>query len=257
MAAHGGTPAAVCTVVLSLCPGHPWPILLAANRDERVDRPWDAPAEHWPGRPGVVAGRDRLGGGTWMAMRDGVVAAVLNRPGSLGPAPGKLSRGDLPLQAVEHPGAAQAAAALATLDAGAYRSFNMVVADRTGAWFARGLGAGYPDVWALEPGIHIVTAHDPDDPASPRGVAHLPRFRDAAAPDPARGEWNAWTALLADRSGGETAINVPERDGFGTVCSSLVALPDCGAPVWLFAAGPPDLAPFRPVSLPCRSAAMP
>lgn len=247
----------MCTVVLSLRPGHPWPILLAANRDERVDRPWEPPAAHWPERPGVVAGRDLLGGGTWMAMRDGVVAAVLNRPGSLGPAPGKLSRGDLPLQAVEHSCAAQAAAALATLEAGAYRSFNMVVADCTGAWFVRGLGVGRPDIWVLEPGVHIVTAHDPDDPASPRGAAYLPRFRDAAAPDPARGDWDAWTTLLADRSGGGTAINVPERDGFGTVCSSLVALPDRGAPAWLFAAGPPDRAPFRPVLLPCRSAAMP
>ena len=183
-------------------------------------------------------------------MRGGVAAAVLNRPGSLGPAPGKLSRGDLPLQAVEHAGAAQAAAALATLDAGAYRSFNMVVADRGGAWFVRGLGAGQPDVWRLDSGIHIVTAHDPDDPASPRGVAQLPRFRDAPAPDPARGDWSAWTTLLANPGGGDTAINVPARNGFGTVCSSLVALPDAGAPVWLFAAGPPDVAPFRPVALP-------
>lgn len=239
----------MCTVVLSLRPGHSWPLLLAANRDERVDRPWDPPATHWRGRPGVVAGRDQMGGGTWMAMREGVVAAVLNRPGSLGPAPGKLSRGDLPLQAVEHAGAAQAAAALAMLDAGAYRSFNMVVADRGGAWFVRGLGARQPDVWRLDPGIHIVTAHDPDDPASPRGVAQLPRFRDAPAPDPARGNWSAWTTLLADPGGGDTAINVPARNGFGTVCSSLVALPDAGAPVWLFAAGPPDVVPFRPVAL--------
>ena len=247
----------MCTVVLSLRPGHPWPLLLAANRDERVDRPWDAPAAHWPGRLGVVAGRDRLGGGTWMAMRGGVVAAVLNRPGSLGPAPGKLSRGDLPLQAVEHDSAVRAAAALAALDAGAYRTFNMVVADRAGAWFVRGLGVGRPEAWVLEPGVHIVTAHDPDDPTSARGVAHLPRFQDAPAPDPGRGDWTAWTALLADRSGGELAINVPARGGFGTVCSSLVAVPDAGAPVWLFAAGPPDLAPFRTVPLPVPSAAVP
>ena len=55
--------------------------------------------------------------------------------------------------------------------------------------------------------------------------------------------------LLADPGDGATAINVPVRNGFGTVCSSLVALPDAGAPVWLFAAGPPDAAPFRPVAL--------
>jgi hypothetical protein len=240
----------VCTVVLSLRPGHAWPVLLAANRDERMDRAWDPPAAYWPDRPGVAAGRDRLGGGTWMAMRGGVVAAVLNRPGSLGPAPGKRSRGDLPLLAVGHDTAAGAVVALRALDAGAYREFNMVVADRASAWFVRGLGSGAPDVWAMAPGVHIVTSHDPDDPASVRGAAHLPRFRAAPAPDPARGDWASWIALLSDGADGEAAINVPAQGGFGTVCSSLVALPRHGAPVWLFAAGAPDRAAFRPVPLP-------
>lgn len=197
----------------------------------------------------MVAGRDRLGGGTWMAMRGGLVAAVLNRPGSLGPAPGKLSRGDLPLLAAGHASAEEAASAIQALDAGAYRTFNMVIADRASAHFVRGLGAGRPEGWALPPGVHIVTAHDPDDPASIRGAAHLPLFQAAPAPDPERNDWTAWTALLSDATGGATAINVPARDGFGTVCSSLVGLPAEGPPVWLFAAGPPDRAPFQRVRL--------
>jgi len=246
----------VCTVVLSLRPGHVWPLLLAANRDEQVDRAWDLPAAYWPDRPGVVGGRDRLGGGTWMAMRGGVVAAVLNRPGSLGPAPGKRSRGDLPLLAAGHDTAAGAATALRALNAGAYREFNMVVADRASAWFVRGLGSGVPDARAVAPGVHIVTSHDLDDPASARGAAHLPRFRAAPAPDPARGDWAAWIALLSDGTGGDAAINVPARGGFGTVCSSLVALPRRGAPMWLFAAGAPDWAAFQPVTLPAAPVAL-
>lgn len=240
----------MCTVIIEVRPGHPWPLLFAANRDERTDRPWDAPAAHWPERPHVVAGRDRLGGGTWMAVRGGLLAAVLNRPGSLGPAAGKLSRGNLPLLALDHGSSAAAAAALSALDAGAYRAFNMVLADRDGAWFVRGLGEGRPDAWALAPGTHVVTAHDPNDPASLRAMTHLPRFRSAAAPDPARGDWAAWTVLLSDRSGGEAALNVPARDGFGTVCSSLVGIPASGRPVWLFAAGPPDRTDFRAVPIP-------
>ncbi len=247
----------MCTVLLSLRPGHSWPLLLAANRDERFDRPWDAPGSWWPERPGVVAGRDRLGGGTWMAVGPHVAAAVLNRPGSLGPAPGKLSRGDLPLSAASRPSARAAVTTLLGLDAGTYRTFNMVVADRDAAWFIRGLGKGRPDARELPAGVHIVTAHDPDDPASPRGAAHLPRFRAAPPPDPARGDWAAWQALLADRTGGEAAINVPPQGGFGTVCSSLLALPRQGAPVWLFAAGPPDAAPFRRVPLPAPAPALP
>lgn len=240
----------MCTVVVLIRPGHRWPLLLAANRDELLSRPWDPPARHWADHPGMVAGRDRSGGGTWMALRGGVVAAVLNRPGSLGPAPGKRSRGELPLLAAAHPTAEAGAAALAALDGQAWRPFNAVVADRAGAFFVRGLGRGRPEAVPLPPGVHMVTAHDPDDGDSPRVARHLPRLRAAAEPDPDRGDWFAWLAVLGDRAGPrEAAINVPARDGFGTVCASLLAIPGNGTPAWLFAPGPPDAAAFAPVDL--------
>jgi uncharacterized protein with NRDE domain len=241
----------VCTVVLLIRPDHAWPLVLAANRDEMFDRAWDPPAAHWLDRPGVIAGRDRTGGGTWMGVNQhGLVAAVLNRPGSLGPAAGKRSRGELPLLALAERTAAEATAAIGLLDAGAWRSFNLVLADREGAVFIRGLGHGSPAALELAPGVHMVTAHDPDDPESPRVARHLARFQAAETPDPIRG-WRAWQDLVADRSGpaGEQ-LNVIPRAGFGTVCSSLLALPRHGPPVWRFAAGPPHEAPFQPVTLP-------
>jgi len=189
-----------------------------------------------------------------MAVRSGpaghLVAAVLNRPGSLGPAPGKRSRGELPLVAAEAESAAAAVAGVATLDAGQWRSFNLVLADRDGAWFVRGRGSERPEAMALAPGtVHMITAHDPDDATSPRVARHLPRFRAAPAPEPP--DWNAWTALLTDRAGPPgVAINVPPVGGFGTVCSSLLGIPAEGAPAWLFAAGPPDRAAFEAVALP-------
>jgi hypothetical protein len=236
----------VCTVVLLIRPGHAWPLVLAANRDERLNRAWDPPGPHWPDRPGVIAGRDRTAGGTWMGVnRHGVAAAVLNRQGSLGPAAGKRSRGELPLLSLAHPSAGEAAAAIAALDAGGWRSFNLVVADRRGGVFIRGLGHGYPEALPLAPGLHMVTAHDPDDPDSPRVARHLGRFQPVEPSD-----WRSWQEILADRTGqaGEQ-INVIPRGGFGTVCSSLLALPQAGRPVWLFAAGPPHEAPFVPVRL--------
>jgi uncharacterized protein with NRDE domain len=239
----------VCTVVLLIRPGHDWPLILAANRDERLDRGWDPPAAYWPAQPAVVAGRDRSGGGTWMAVNEaGVVAAVLNRPGSLGPAAGKRSRGELPLLALAHRSAGEAGSAIAAVDAAGWRSFNLVLADRTGAIFVRGLGHGRPEATPMAPGLHMVTAHDPDDPESPRVARHLARFQAAEAPD--LGDWHAWQAILSDRSGpaGEQ-INVMPRAGFGTVCSSLLMLPRQGPPVWLFAAGPPHAADFSRVLL--------
>jgi uncharacterized protein with NRDE domain len=240
----------MCTVVVLLRPEHPWPILLVANRDENVDRAWDPPAAWWPEYPDVVAGRDRTAGGTWMGLNaQGVTAAVLNRPGSLGPAAGKRSRGELPLLALARTTAPDAIDAIVSLDAGQWRGFNMVIADRSGASFVRGAGYGRPSAHRLMPGVSMVTAHDPNDEESPRVARHLARFRAAAPPDPAN--WDAWRAILADRSGpAGSQMNVEPRGGFGTVCSSLLAIPASGDPVWLFAAGAPDQAPFEPVRLP-------
>ena len=238
----------MCTVITLHRPGHAWPLLLAANRDERLDRPWTPPGAYWPGLPSVTAGRDGTGGGTWMALhRAGLVAAVLNRPGSLGPAPGKRSRGELPLLASSHGSAAGAAAAIAETDGSRYRSFNLVIADRDAVWFVRNDDAGQVRAWPLSPGPHMVTAHDPDDEGSPRVARHLPRFR--AAPIPDLPDWGVWPTLLADAAGPRPAsLTVPPEDGFGTTCASLLAIPASGSPVWLFAAGPAGSAPFVPVA---------
>jgi hypothetical protein len=238
----------VCTVITLQRPGHAWPLLLAANRDERLDRAWDPPAAYWPERPGVVAGRDRLGGGTWMGVNAaGVVATVLNRPGSLGPAAGKRSRGALPLLALAHGSAAAAAAAMTGLDGGTYRSFNMVIADRGAVWFVRNLGAGRPTARLLAPGLHMVTAHDPDALESPRVARHLPRFAAAAVPVPP--DWTAWAELLSDSTGPiDAALAVPAVDGFGTTSASLLGLPATGLPAWQFARGMAGKAAFREVA---------
>ncbi len=105
----------MCTVVILRRPGHDWPLIVAANRDEMAGRPSAAPARHWPDRPEVVGGLDRLAGGTWFGLNDyGVVAGVLNRSDSLGPKFGYRSRGELPLEALDHAEASVAARNRAT-----------------------------------------------------------------------------------------------------------------------------------------------
>jgi len=179
--------------------------------------------------------------------RHGVVATVLNRPGSLGPAAGKRSRGELPLMALTHRTAAAAADAIQSQNAADWRGFNMVIADRTGAVFVRGAAHAHPAAHRLGPGVTMITSHDPNDPGSPRVARHLARFRDAAAPEP--DEWEAWRAILADQSGPAGGqMNVVPRAGYGTICSSFLALPAAGEPLWLFAAGAPHEAPFLPVA---------
>src|SRR6266481_2103510 len=135
----------MCTLVILRRPEHRWPVLIGANRDEMIDRPSQPPGRHWPDRPEVVAGLDSLAGGSWLGINDwGVAAAVLNRHGSLGPAPDRRSRGELVLEALDHADAVAAAEALSHLDPDAYRTFNLIIADeRYGFWLRH---AGVPSM---------------------------------------------------------------------------------------------------------------
>jgi len=131
----------MCTLIMLRRPEAKWPLITAANRDELSTRPWQAPARHWPDRPDVVAGKDVTADGSWFGVNDdGVVAAILNRPGTLGPADGKRSRGELVLEALDHAEAKVAAEALSDINPDSYRPFNLVIADRFDAFWLRHAG---------------------------------------------------------------------------------------------------------------------
>ncbi|MCE3284752.1 MAG: hypothetical protein K0R70_1008 [Steroidobacteraceae bacterium] len=76
---------------------HPrYRLVLAANRDEFHDRP-AAPLGWWQDTPGIVAGRDLRGSGTWMGVaRSGRFGVVTNfRDLEPPPTPDAPSRGEL------------------------------------------------------------------------------------------------------------------------------------------------------------------
>jgi Transport and Golgi organisation 2 len=283
---HEEIRSAMCTLVLLRRPGAAWPLILAANRDELASRPARPPGRHWPDRAEVVAGLDVHAGGSWLGVNDhGLVAGVLNRPGTLGPAAGKRSRGELVLEALDHADAAAAAHALADLDPAAYRPFNLVIADNQDAFWLRHTGAlpGFAfrtasGVWrevaphqlpgaavgrparpsAIEchpipAGVSMITAHDLNDRGSARIRRYLPQFQSAPPPDPARDDWETWIALLANRDSDDGdpsgAMTIVTDGPYGTLSSCLIALPAVGTPVMKFADGRPDQVRFAPVPL--------
>ncbi|HQT46570.1 MAG TPA: NRDE family protein [Acidocella sp.] len=227
----------MCTIILKISSEGTF---IGANRDEMLDRPWEPPAEYWPG---IIAGRDTLAGGTWLGLNEhGVMAAVLNRQGSLGPVPDKRSRGELPLLALQHHSALAAAKALRGLDTSPYRRFNLVIADAQEAFLLRRIGRPIAEFSPLPPGVTMLTSGDPNDTDLPRIARHLPKFQ-------AHG-FEAWATLLANNTGRwESALNLHEKNGFGTICSSVISLPTNGAPSWLFCPRPPEPTGFAPVVL--------
>jgi uncharacterized protein with NRDE domain len=249
----------MCTLVVLRRPGHDWPLILGANRDEMIARPWRAPGRHWPDRPDVVAGLDELAGGSWLGLNEhGVIAGILNRFGTLGPAPGQRSRGELVLEALDHADARDAAAALAQIDPRAYRPFNMIIADNRDAFWIRHAdpNARAPSATPLAPGLAMIAAGELDESETPRLKRYRPRFASAAPPDPGKGDWQAWESLLADTESsphdgpaGAMRFTVSER-GFATVSSALLALPAAGIgarPFFRFRAWQPEPTAWRDI----------
>jgi len=247
----------MCTVVVLRRPDHDWPLLLAANRDEMKDRSWLAPARHWTERSNVIAGQDEQAGGTWMGMNDeGVVACILNRFGTLGAHPDFRSRGELPLEALDHADAETAAQSLNDLNPEAYRPFNMLIADFKTAWWIKNDGISI-QTSEIDEGLSMLSAHDLNDrDNSERLRLHLPRFRSAQTPNPESDDWMTWQGLLGSRKALESprsAMQIETDFGFETVSSSLVALPKSWdherKPVWKFCAGKPSVTEFEDLDL--------
>lgn len=258
----------MCTVILSRQSDADWPVVIAANRDEMLSRAWRPPGRHWPDLPEIIAGYDEEAGGSWMGLNDtGVVACILNRHGSLGPAPGKRSRGELVIDALTCADAVEAADALRHLNPQAYRPFNLLIADNRDAfWLRLAEGADRVDCTPLEDGVFMLTAGDVNDPAEARIRDYLPEFRKAPRPIPGEAGWAHWQRMMG-RGPAQPGDGSPDAvisglcfrlpSGFGTSSSSLLALPSVESalmeprisPVWQFAAGPPDTTAFRPVPL--------
>lgn len=183
----------MCTVLLRFAPDARWPLLLAAVRDEFADRPWDPPGRYWDGPAArLVGGRDRVAGGTWLAVdRDEpAVAAVLNGPPLTIPV--RHSRGGLPLAALTTGGEPETVG---------YDRFHLVRAavDRAEVWTWDGAVLRHQK---LDPGEHIIVNAGVDEPSDPLVPHFLPLLRAAAVPDPQPGPppgqaWGDWLRLLA------------------------------------------------------------
>lgn len=124
----------MCLIAFSLGQNPDYPLVVAANRDEFFRRP-TAAMDWWHNedQPPVLAGRDLMSGGTWLAVnREGQVSAVTNvREGSA--EPGRISRGELPLQALALSGTELEQRLAQHQDE--YSGFNLIHLDGPSGWY--------------------------------------------------------------------------------------------------------------------------
>lgn len=201
----------MCTVVISLAPAEPMPLLLLGFRDELTGRPWQPPARHWPGSP-LVGGRDEQAGGTWLAIHPQIprVACILNARGAQAPPQTRHSRGELPLRA-----AADGQQALKDLHdqldtLASYDPFLLICADLSSALMLSWDGARAA-LENFEPDrTHVITNAGHTYPPAPEQARE-------PAPEQAREPAPAPTDAKAGRFGAKFAAHRPDADPAATI----------------------------------------
>ncbi|MBO0835224.1 MAG: NRDE family protein [Actinobacteria bacterium] len=244
------------------------PLVVAANRDERLDRPAIVATVLREAGPRIIGGRDLLAGGTWLAVNDrGVVAGLTNQPTADGRDPTKRSRGELPLVCANQPTAKDAVDALtADVDPARYNPCWMLVGDRD-AMFSVGIGAGSaaPEIESLGPGLHVLE-NAPLRAQSPKAQFVRRLVEQGMAEHPNAGLAGVTEILRAVLRDHRPAVPEPRTDdsgrvwppsltaacvhadGYGTRSSAIVTVPAAGLPSMLVADGKPCETPMRDVS---------
>ncbi len=234
----------MCTLALAWRVDRRFPVVVAANRDERLGRA----AEGWAIRAGPDGGRyaaprDLLAGGTWIGVSErGVLAAITNyhAPASWYPDRTRRSRGELVPFALGAPDAASARAAASALDAHGWNPFHLVVADAHEAflwWYDGETSAVEP----LSPGLHVVTESSPHGDG-PRG--DLVRARWPV--DPSIPRLHELLAVHAPAAADRTATCIHMDPAYGTRSSAILRLaPDLAASELYVTDARPCLAPHE------------
>jgi hypothetical protein len=258
----------MCTVVVSLEPDDPVPLLLLGVRDEFTGRPWRPPARHWPGSP-LIGGIDEQAGGTWLAVEPGQsrVGCVLNGRGEFAPPDRRRTRGELPLRAAAEGQAALKELYQAPETLARYDPFYLVCADLS-AVLLLGWDGVTAELTGLEPGTHVLTnaghmyplgrdnlQKPPDEKAAwfgPKFAARRPSGDPATAS--IQDAWGDWLALAAGDglpATGPGAIVVrrelPDGRIYGSTSQTLIALAADGRLRYDFQPNPQAGATWYPV----------
>jgi uncharacterized protein with NRDE domain len=255
----------VCTLTLAWQAFTDAPVVVAANRDEALDRPSEPPGRHH-GSLGFVAPRDLDAGGTWVGVNDaGVFVGITNRWVDVEEG-GERSRGLLVRDALNTTSAEEAARLVErSVREHQYDGFNLVLADEAAAVLVE--WDGRLRVRNLSPGVHVVVNVGADgeffEPErrpemGPEQGDNAARIQETLWPDPGEGH-EAWldraTAVLADHEYGVCVHSDGPEGRYGTRSSSLVTVFDDGRVDYQFAPGPPCETAYEPVDTDAETSA--
>lgn len=127
----------MCTLIVAHRLFEGFPVVVAANRDELLDRPSEPPCIRGAG---IFAPKDLQRGGSWIGVNEcGVFVALTNRS-SIKSQPNRISRGSLVMNILLQKTAQLAFEESKSLEGGQFNGFHLVIADKKDMYLLKGDG---------------------------------------------------------------------------------------------------------------------
>ena len=230
----------MCLIAFAIGASQRWPLVIASNRDEFLDRP-TLPLARWHTPTGmeIYSGRDLRAGGSWLGVTPAGRLAMLTNVRDAQSRTGDKSRGELVTHWLES--GLGVDAFIAQIDAAAFGGFNLVLGDFQAGnwhWLSNKPGPGLTSR-PLTPGIYGLSNAALDTPWPKTAALKQALAAALEAPDLRSLQAGLWSALQDRRRAGKDLlpstgvphavevalssafVDFPEH-GYGTRCSTLL-----------------------------------
>ncbi|WP_300464278.1 NRDE family protein [Desulfobacula sp.] len=151
----------MCLILFGYKVSKPYPLILAANRDEFYQRP-TAAMDFWHTPPDILAGKDLEQGGTWFGVhQNGTFAALTNYRDPDSIRPDAPSRGEIIVDFLASGTPPEPHFNEFTQKAGAYNGFNLLFGNKSTLFWYSNLKN---QIQPISPGIHGLSNRFLDSP---------------------------------------------------------------------------------------------
>lgn len=219
----------MCLILLAVEQHPDYPLIIAANRDERYQRP--TKPMHWWNNVPILAGKDLDAGGTWLGIsKTGRFAAVTNYR-EVNPKQSRLSRGHLPHAWLSTELTAEQF--IAQINPADYAGFNLLIGDIKTAKLCH-FSNRDTEISALSQGLHGLSNALLNSPW-PKIQQAIPKMQQLCQQDVVVEDW---LQLLANRQAARdellpnTGVGIEaerllsprfiQGTDYGTRCSTII-----------------------------------
>lgn len=224
----------MCTLIVCWKVHREAGLILAANRDEYLERPTASPEIWRDTNPPIVAGRDLKSGGTWLATGKHVTAALTNHHSGLRSVAREKSRGDLVVIGAQATSASRAAEKIGSMAGEDFGPFHLLLTDQTEMlWLTNQAGGIMCE--EVAPGFHVLGNRGLDNPEDPV-VQTITNELEGACSMPQLELTEKLKTTLAREGFGWPCVRLP---GYGTRSASIIWKKDTGSE-FLYREGSPN-----------------